>query len=124
MTAEAFIATRKGLFELTKQEGAWMLSAPHFPGDPVSIVLHDQRDGTTYAALSLGHFGTKLHVSDDAGARWTEVPAPAEGILSEIVIPEGQTVAVGTILAYIGPSDGKAAPQRVPRAERFAQREN
>ena len=40
----------------------------------------------------------------------TEVPAPAEGILSEIVIAEGQTVAVGTILAYIGPRDEKAAP--------------
>lgn len=37
----------------------------------------------------------------------TEVPAPAEGTLLEIIAPEGETVAVGTILAYIGLADEK-----------------
>lgn len=32
----------------------------------------------------------------------TEVPAPSEGILLELIVQEGQTVAVGTVLAYIG----------------------
>jgi len=76
MTAQAFIATRKGLFELTREEGAWRLSTPHFPGDPVSIVLHDGRDGTTYAALNLGHFGAKLHRRDAGSTAWTEVAVP------------------------------------------------
>jgi len=31
----------------------------------------------------------------------TEVPAPNSGILAEILIPEGQTVEVGTVIAYI-----------------------
>ncbi|WP_338769441.1 exo-alpha-sialidase [Massilia sp. METH4] len=76
MSAQAFIATRKGLFELAKREGAWHLSAPHFAGDPVSIVLHDARDGATYAALNLGHFGAKLHRRDAGSGQWTEVAVP------------------------------------------------
>lgn len=44
----------------------------------------------------------------------TEVPAPAEGVLLEIMAPEGQTVAVGTILAYIGQLDEKPAPSAKP----------
>jgi hypothetical protein len=76
MKRHAFIATRKGLFELANEEGAWRLSAPHFPGDPVSIVLHDGRDGATYAALNLGHFGAKLHRRDAGSADWTEVAVP------------------------------------------------
>ena len=37
----------------------------------------------------------------------TEVPSPAAGVLSEILVPEGETVDVGTRLAVIG--DGQAA---------------
>ena len=40
----------------------------------------------------------------------TEVPSPAEGILLEILAPEGQTVAVGTVLATIGQRNEKSAP--------------
>jgi pyruvate dehydrogenase E2 component (dihydrolipoamide acetyltransferase) len=38
----------------------------------------------------------------------TEVPSPASGVLTEIVVPEGETVDVGVRLAVIG--DGRAAP--------------
>lgn len=76
MTAHAFIATRKGLFELKQEHGHWRLSAPSFPGDPVSVVLHDGRDGTTYAALNLGHFGAKLHRRDAGSAGWAEIAVP------------------------------------------------
>ncbi|MEM9654674.1 MAG: biotin/lipoyl-containing protein, partial [Actinomycetota bacterium] len=38
----------------------------------------------------------------------TEVPSPAGGTLTEIRVPEGDTVEVGTILAVVG--DGDAAP--------------
>src|SRR5581483_6951102 len=40
----------------------------------------------------------------------TEVPAPATGIVSEILVEEGQTVEVGTLLARIGGEPGAAAP--------------
>ena len=32
----------------------------------------------------------------------TEVPAPADGTLLRVVVPDGETVAAGTVLAYIG----------------------
>src|SRR5271155_3460730 len=38
----------------------------------------------------------------------SEVPSPAAGVLSQILVEEGQTVAVGAPLAVIG--DGSAAP--------------
>jgi len=40
----------------------------------------------------------------------TEVPAPATGIVSEILVQEGETVEVGTLLARIGGEPGAAAP--------------
>ena len=44
-------------------------------------MLVDPRDGAIYAALDLGHFGVKLHRSDDDGATWIEIAAPSyEGI--------------------------------------------
>jgi pyruvate dehydrogenase E2 component (dihydrolipoamide acetyltransferase) len=42
----------------------------------------------------------------------TEVPSPASGILTEIVVPEGETVEVGARLAVIG--DGQSAPAPPP----------
>ncbi len=38
----------------------------------------------------------------------TEVPSPAEGTLLSVVAQEGQTVAVGTVIAYIGQPQEKA----------------
>jgi 2-oxoglutarate dehydrogenase E2 component (dihydrolipoamide succinyltransferase) len=40
----------------------------------------------------------------------TEVPAPAAGVLTEIRVPEGDTVDVGTVLAVVGDGDAAAAP--------------
>jgi 2-oxoglutarate dehydrogenase E2 component (dihydrolipoamide succinyltransferase) len=42
----------------------------------------------------------------------TEVPSPAEGVVAQILVPEGETVDVGTVLALIAPagSDVAASP--------------
>ena len=45
----------------------------------------------------------------------TEVPAPADGTLLEILIPAGQTVRVGAALAYIGAA-GEATAGLTPQA--------
>src|SRR5687768_14127202 len=37
-----------------------------------------------------------------------EIPSPAAGILAEVVVQEGQTVEVGTIVAYIETDAGAA----------------
>jgi pyruvate/2-oxoglutarate dehydrogenase complex dihydrolipoamide acyltransferase (E2) component len=45
----------------------------------------------------------------------TEVPSPASGVVAEIVVPVGETVDVGTVLARIAPARGGApAPQSSP----------
>jgi len=52
----------------------------------------------------------------------TEIPAPASGVLLRIVVPEGQTVQAGTVLAMIGAA-GEAvpeAPAAAPAAPRAA----
>ena len=49
----------------------------------------------------------------------TEVPSPGTGVLSEILVQEGQTVDVGTKLAVIG-GDGAAAPAETPPQEEAA----
>ncbi|MCD6073813.1 MAG: glycosyl hydrolase, repeat, partial [Rhodospirillales bacterium] len=71
------VATRKGLITFKRAGAAWTASPPTFIGQPVSAVLTDPRDGAVYAALRLGHFGVKLHRSDDHGATWSEIAAPA-----------------------------------------------
>lgn len=45
----------------------------------------------------------------------TEIPSPAAGVLLEIVAPEGETVAVGNVIARIG-AEGEVAASSVPSA--------
>jgi len=77
MSDRAFLSTRKGLFELQRAGAHWEVGERHFLGEPVSIALYDERDGTLYAALNLGHFGVKLHRRDPGATEWTEIAAPA-----------------------------------------------
>ncbi len=59
---------------------------------------------------------TLLEISTDKVD--TEVPSPASGIVSEILVQEGETVEVGTVLARIGGEAGSAAPAAPPAAPR------
>lgn len=71
------VASRKGLFVVRGNGALWEITAHHFPGDPVTQVFADPRNGHWYAALRLGHFGVKLRKSTDQGANWTEIASPA-----------------------------------------------
>ena len=85
MSDRLFVATRKGLFRLDRRPGDrpdWRVTGTSFLAEPVSLILPDPRDSRLYAALKLGHFGVKLHRSEDAGETWTECAAPA--------FPEGE----------------------------------
>src|SRR5689334_24909991 len=81
------VATRKGLFQLRRdaRPGArvWEVERVSFLGDPVTAVLRDNRDGTLYAALNLGHFGVKMRRSDDGGKTWQEHATPAYPVQPE-----------------------------------------
>jgi hypothetical protein len=81
-TNRAWVATRKGLFELQRggrggAGGGWRVGRVSFLAEPVSMLLPPADGAPLLAALNLGHFGVKLHASDDAGASWREVAAPA-----------------------------------------------
>src|SRR5450631_3501445 len=56
----------------------------------------------------------------------SEVPSPAAGVLTEILVPEGDTVEVGVVLAKIGgdsggeppdPTETPAPPVQAPASE-------
>ncbi len=73
-----YVGTRKGLFTLQRDDDAhWTISNTDFLGDPVSMLLPDQRDDSLYACLNLGHFGTKLHHRATDSDSWRECTAPA-----------------------------------------------
>ncbi|HEY4802511.1 MAG TPA: exo-alpha-sialidase, partial [Paraburkholderia sp.] len=77
MSDRLLVATRKGLFVLHADgKDGWSLGEPDFVGEPVSMAMHDPRDGTLYAALNLGHFGVKLHRRRAGSADWEECAVP------------------------------------------------
>src|SRR5207248_2675799 len=47
----------------------------------------------------------------------TEVPSPGAGVLTQILVQEGETVPVGTKLAQIGGEAGAAPPEAEPAEE-------
>jgi pyruvate dehydrogenase E2 component (dihydrolipoamide acetyltransferase) len=55
----------------------------------------------------------------------SEVPSPVTGVLSEILVPEGETVDVGVVLARIGdaPAGGGEATEQAPAAAEEASAE-
>jgi len=69
------VGTRKGLFTVARRGADYdIVDAVHL-GIPISAVLHDRRDQTTYAALDHGHFGVKLHRAEPGGG-WVEIAVP------------------------------------------------
>ena len=75
MDDSLLVATRKGLFALKRRRAGWAAELIGFAGIAVTNAL--RVNGTVYAALKHGHFGAKLHRSDDGGNSWRELAAPA-----------------------------------------------
>lgn len=109
MKSTLLIGTRKGLVVCRKKNGHWRPSALHFDGIPVSIAYEDERQGTWWACLDHGHWGVKLHRSNDRGENWEEVTAPA--------YPEGaevkEGVAATTKYLWAMQHGGQAYPDRL-----------
>ena len=77
MSDRLLVSTRKGLFRLDRSGSGWAVAETGFVGDNVTLSHHDPLSGMTWAALDHGHFGVKLHRSQDLGESWEEVQAPA-----------------------------------------------
>src|SRR5262245_63961910 len=57
---------------------------------------------------SIGRDEPLLEISTDKVD--TEVPSPAEGVVAQILVQEGETVEVGTVLALIAQAGAPVAP--------------
>jgi 2-oxoglutarate dehydrogenase E2 component (dihydrolipoamide succinyltransferase) len=58
---------------------------------------------------------TVLEISTDKVD--SEIPSPASGVLIEILVPEGQTVSVGALIARIGSEVGSAPKAEIKKEE-------
>lgn len=77
MSSRLLVGTRKGLFRIERGSGGnWSIGQTWFLGDPVSMLLAESDGLRLHAALDLGHFGVKLHRSEDGGESWFEAPVP------------------------------------------------
>jgi hypothetical protein len=76
MSNAFLVGTRKGLLIYRKANGRWRPEPLQFPGVKVPMVLSDRRDGKLYASVDHGHFGAKMHRSEN-GVDWEELPPPA-----------------------------------------------
>lgn len=78
MPRSLWLSTRKGLFQLVRQNhGEWNIERVSFLGENISMFFPDDRDGSLYASLNLGHFGPKVRRSHDHGATWNDIAVPA-----------------------------------------------
>jgi 2-oxoglutarate dehydrogenase E2 component (dihydrolipoamide succinyltransferase) len=67
---------------------------------------------------SIGRDEPLLEISTDKVD--TEVPSPAEGVVAQILVPEGETVEVGTVIAIIAPAGAAVVepePELAPAPE-------
>ncbi len=91
MSDRFYVGTRKGLFAFERQNGNWEQAGEWFLGIQVPMLLPDPRDGKLHAAVEHGHFGTKMHRSENGGADWEELDPPVypekPGDVPDIVDP-------------------------------------
>ena len=78
MGDRVLVGTRKGLFRVERVGSRrWAVRRTWFLGDPVSMLLAEPGTQRRHVALDLGHFGVKMHRSEDGAESWSEVPVPA-----------------------------------------------
>lgn len=109
MKTQAVLATRKGLFALHDNSKLKLLA---FEGVPVSMVLASAHHNVWYAALDHGHFGVKLHRSDDAGESWHEVSAPSYPMVEDA--EEGDSLELIWSLEYASSNPMKLWAGTIP----------
>jgi hypothetical protein len=108
MADRLLVSTRKGLFVLEPGQGGFTVAAVHFLGDNVTLTHVDPRDGAWYAALDLGHFGVKLHRSDDGGGSWQETAVPEYGPEDTVATGDGKPPQAATLKLIWSLASGSA----------------
>lgn len=108
MRNHLLLGTRKGLVVYRRDGAKWRWDGVHFTGIPVSLADVDQRGGW-WALLDHGHWGVKLHRSDDQGKTWVELTAPAYAEGDEV--KPGAPASVRYLWAFA--AGGPSYPDRV-----------
>ena len=106
------LSTRKGLIVYKRARKTWQYEAVHFRGIPVSLTFTDSRNGTWWACLDHGHWGVKLHRSEDCGGSWEEVPSPQFPDGAEI--KPGVPATVQYLWAMAGTGSGRLLLGTIP----------
>ena len=91
---ELLVGTRKGLFLLEGEGGAYDVRARAFAGEPVEYAVRDGRTGLTLASVTSAFYGPKIWITDDVSGDWEQ----ADGV----VLPddgEAALVRIWTIVA-------------------------
>jgi photosystem II stability/assembly factor-like uncharacterized protein len=78
---ELLVGTKKGLFVLEGDDGAFEVSSRSFAGEPVEFAVRDPRGKRYFACTTSAFYGPKVFVTDDPGGEWEQ----AEGL----ALPEG-----------------------------------
>lgn len=77
MSDRLLVSTRKGVFTIERTAPRrWAVASAAFLGDTALLTLADSRSGHWFVNLHHGHFGTKLHRSEDGGKTWKEIGVP------------------------------------------------
>ncbi len=114
MSDQLLVSTRKGLFTVERSASGWRVTNTAFLGENTTLAHVDPGDGGWYVALNLGHFGTKLKYSPDAGATWEERPVPAYPEGAEFVPGDGKPPVPATLkLIWALQSGGADQPGRL-----------
>ena len=91
---ELLVGTKKGLFVLDGDGGAFEVTSRHFAGEPVEFATRDARTGRSFACVTSAFYGPKIFYTDDLAAEWeqaggVELPEDAEKPLERLwtVVP-------------------------------------
>jgi photosystem II stability/assembly factor-like uncharacterized protein len=96
---EVLVGTKKGLFTLEGDDGAFEVAARAFAGEPVEFAIRDPRTGRYLAAVTSAFYGPKVFYTDDPGGEWEQ----AQGL----ELPEGAEKALKRIWTIVpGEEDG------------------
>ena len=97
---ELLVGTKKGLFALQGDDGAFEITSRAFAGEPVEFAMRDPRSGRYFACVTSAFYGPKIFFTDDvAEEEWQQ----AEGL----ALPEDQEKPLERLWALVaGEEDG------------------
>jgi hypothetical protein len=104
MSDPILLATKKGTLILDRRNGRWAPRPISQPGQAVSYVARDPRDGSLWACMDNAHWGPALLRSRDDGATWQDagrVAYPKGARYIEQLIPDPKAMEeAGKPIAY------------------------